>query len=181
MEKQTIKLETERLILRKFKLSDAKDTFESYCSRDIVTKYLRWLPHKSIEDTLKYLTEIVLPKYEQDYTYCWAIELKETGKIIGCVDVHTKDLLTKKCTIGWVLSDEYWSKGIMTEAAQKVVDFMFEEGFIRVQSHHQIGHIASGKVMQKIGMTYEGRLKKYDIDRYGQIIDCEIYAIVKGE
>jgi hypothetical protein len=61
MKKQTIKLETERLVLRKFKLSDAKDMFESYCSRDIVTKYLRWMPHKSIEDTIKYLTEIVLP------------------------------------------------------------------------------------------------------------------------
>ena len=35
--------------------------------------------------------------------------------------------------------------------------------------------------MQKIGMTYEGRLKKYDIDRFGQIVDCEIYAVIKGE
>ena len=35
--------------------------------------------------------------------------------------------------------------------------------------------------MQKIGMTYEGRLKKYDIDRFGQIVDCEIYAAIKGE
>lgn len=179
MEKQTIELETERCILRKFKLSDAGDMFKSYCSRDIVTKYLRWMPHKTPDDTIKYLSEVVLPKYAQDYTYCWAIELKETGKVIGCVDIVFKDLSTKKCTIGWVLSDDYWCRGIMTEVAKKVVDFMLEEGFVRVQSHHQIGNIASGRVMQKIGMTREGRLKKYDIDRYGQIIDCEIYAIVK--
>lgn len=179
MKKQTIALDTERLILRKFKLSDALDMYESYCSRDIVTKYLRWMPHKSVEETIKYLSDVVLPNYKKEYTYCWAIELRETGKVIGCVDVHTKDLLTKKCTIGWVLSNDYWSKGIMTEASEKVIEFMFKEGFERIQSHHQIGNVASGKVMQKIGMSYEGRLKKYDIDRAGQIIDCEIYAIVR--
>ncbi len=179
MEKQTIKLETERLVLRKFKLSDAPDMFESYCKKDVVTKYLRWMPHKSVEETIKYLTDVVLLNYKKKYTYCWAIELKETGKVVGCVDVHTKDLSTKKCTIGWVLSDEHWGKGIMTEAAKKVVEFMFEEGFVRIQSHHQIGNIASSKVMQKIGMSYEGRLKKYDVDRYGKIVDCEIYAIVR--
>lgn len=179
MKRKTIKLETERLILRKFKISDAKDMYESYCSRDIVTKYLRWLPHKSVEDTIEYLREIVLPKYHQEYTYRWAIELKESKKVIGCIDIVYIDLSTKKCTIGWVLSDDYWSKGIMTEAAKKVVEFIFKEGFTRVQSHHHVENIASGKVMQKIGMTYEGRLRKYDLDRYGQIIDCEIYAIVK--
>lgn len=178
MKKKTIKIETERLVLRKFKLDDAKDMFDSYCSRDIVTKYLRWLPHKDIKDTIKYLSEVVLPKYEQEYTYCWAIELKETGRVIGCIEVRP-EFQTKKCTVGWVLSDDYWSKGFMSEAAKVVIDFMFEEGFVRVQSHHQIGNIASGKVMQKIGMSYEGRLKKYDIDRHGRIVDCEIYAIVK--
>lgn len=69
----------------------------------------------------------------------------------------------------------------MTEAAQKVVDFMFDEGFVRIQSHHHVGHIASGRVMQKIGMEYEGRLKLADLDRYGKIVDCEIYAITKKQ
>ncbi len=179
MKKQTIKIETERCILRKFELKDARDMFESYCKKDVVTKYLRWMPHRSVEDTIKYLTDVVLPKYEQEYTYCWAIELKETGTVVGCIDIGSKDLSRKRCTVGWVLSDDYWGKGIMTEVARKVVDYMFKEGFVRIQSHHQIENIASGKVMQKIGMTYEGRLKKYDVDRYGKIVDCEIYAIVK--
>lgn len=179
MKKETIRFETERLILRKFELGDARDMFEEYCSKDVVTKYLRWQPHKSVHDTTKYLSEIVLPKYEQEYSYCWAIELKKSGKVIGCVDIVQKDMMTKKCTIGWVLGDDYWGKGIMTEAAKTIVKFMFEEGFVRIQSHHQVDNIASGKVMQKIGMTHEGRLKKYDIDRYGNIIDCEIYAITK--
>lgn len=179
MKKKTVKIETDRLILRKFKLEDAKDMFDSYCSKDIVTKYLRWLPHKSVEDTSKYLKEFVLPRYKQDYSYCWAIEFKETGKVIGCVDIFKIDLSTKKCTFGCVLSDEFWGKGIMTEAAKKVFDFIFEEGFIRIQSHHQIDNIASGKLLQKLGMEHEGTLKKFDIDRYGQIIDCEVYAIIK--
>ena len=179
MEKYTKNLETERLILRKFKISDAVDMYDSYCKKDIVTKYLRWLPHVSVEETIKYLKDVVLVRYEQKYSYCWAIELKEIGKVIGCIDIVDQNLSLKQCTIGWVLSDDYWGCGIMTEASKKIIDFMFEEGFVRIQSHHQIENIASGKVMQKIGMTYEGRLKKYDIDRYGQLVDCEIYSIIK--
>ena len=179
MYKKTIKLETDRLVLREFKLSDAREMFDAYTSKDIVTKYLRWMPHKSVEETTKYLKEVVLPKYEQEYTYCWAIEFKETGKVIGCIDIVSKDLTRKACTIGWVLSDDYWNRGIMTESAEKIVKFMFDEGFIRIQSHHQVENIASGRVMQKIGMSYEGRLKKYDLDRYGHIVDVDVYAITK--
>ena len=181
MEKKTVTLETERLNLRKFKLSDAKDMFESYCGRDIVTRYLTWMPHKSEEDTKEFLEKIVLPEYDKEYTYRWAIELKETGKVIGSIDVVDMSIRAKRCTMGWVIGDDYWNKGIMTEAAKKVFEFLFEEGFVRIQSHHQKENLASGRVMQKVGMKHEGLLRKYDINRSGEIVDCDIYAIVKED
>lgn len=179
MEKRTIKLETDRLILRKFTIQDAQDMFDSYCSREIVTRFLRWLPHRTCEETSRYLDKVILSQYKQDYSYCWAIELKESGKVVGCVDIRSMDLSTMKCTLGCVLSDDYWQKGLMTEACKKIIEFMFQEGFVRVQSHCQTGNIASKTLLKKLGMTYEGTLRKYDIDRYGQIVDCEIYSIVK--
>ena len=181
MEKKTVTLETERLILRKFKLSDAQDMFDSYCSRDIVTRYLTWMPHPNVESTREFLEKVVLPEYDEEFTYRWAIELKETGKVIGSIDVVNKSLTAKRCTMGWVIGDDYWSKGIMTEAAKKVFEFLFDEGFVRIQSHHQKENLASGRVMQKVGMKHEGLLKKYDINRLGEIVDCELYAIVKEE
>lgn len=179
MKKKTIELETDRLILRKFEITDASDIFKNYASREIVTKYLKWHPHKTIEATEDYLSKVVLPKYEEEYSYTWAIVLKETQEVIGCIDVVSKDLNAKKCTLGWVLSDNHWCKGLMTEAAKKVVEFLFDEGFVRIQSHHQIKNIASGKVMQKIGMNYEGILKKYDLDKFGELQDMKIYSIVQ--
>lgn len=179
MKKKTKILKTDRLILRKFKISDGYDVFNHYASHEIVTKYLTWKPHKSLDDTIDYLNDVVLKRYESDYSYCWAITLKATGQVVGCIDVRSLDLSTKKCTLGWVLGDEFWGRGIMTEAAKVVVDYLFEEGFVRIQSHHHIENIASGRVMQKIGMKYEGTLKKYVLDKYGELQDCKIYAVTQ--
>lgn len=57
----TKQIETDRLILRKFKLSDAEDMFKNYTTHEKVTKYLTWKPHKSIDDTRQYLRDVVLP------------------------------------------------------------------------------------------------------------------------
>lgn len=83
----TIEIETDRLILRRFRLSDAQNMFDNYTSRDKVTEYLTWYPHKSIKDTEEYLTNLVLPEYDKPNTYRWAIVLKENNQVIGCIDV----------------------------------------------------------------------------------------------
>ena len=64
----TITIETNRLILRKFKLTDAKQMYNNYTSRDKVTEYLTWYPHKNVDDTKIYLQNIVLPEYKNKST-----------------------------------------------------------------------------------------------------------------
>lgn len=172
--------ETERLILRKGKLQDAEDIFYNYASRDKVTEFLSWQSHKSIEDTISYLTNVVLPNYENE-SYCWYIELKETHKIIGNISV-VKLSKEKKCVeLGGVLSDDYWGKGIMPEAASVVLEYLKELGFVRIASRHNVKNAKSGRVMQKIGMKFEGVLRKAGVDNKGNLVDSAVYSFVVGE
>ena len=73
---ETKELETERLILRKFTLDDAKDMFNNYGSDSDTSKYLVWNTHKNIEDSISYIKD-VLEKYQKDNFYCWGVVLKE--------------------------------------------------------------------------------------------------------
>ena len=179
--KGTIEIETQRLILRKFKPGDEKQMFKNYTASEKVTEFLTWRPHKSQQDTKAYLDNIVLPEYEDKSTYRWAIVLKEIGEVIGCIDVVDLCDRKKRAELGWVIGDAFWGKGIMPEAGAEVLKFLFELGFERIQAFHHIGNPKSGRVMQKIGMRYEGTLRNINYDKDGNFVDCALYAILSGD
>ena len=171
-------IETERLILRRFKISDVKNMFDNYTSKDKVTEYLTWYPHKKIEETKNYLSNFVLPEYGKQNTYRWAIVWKENKQVIGCIDVVNSDEKRQCAELGWVISDDYWGKGIMPEAAKEVLSVLFSVGYVRVQAKHNVANPKSGRVMQKIGMQHEGTLKKYSLNRDNILVDSEMWAII---
>lgn len=173
-------IETERLILRKFALSDAQDMFDNYCSKDKVTEYLTWNSHKSVEDTEIYLKNFVLPEYNKKNTYRFAIVWKENNEVIGCIDVCNSNEEKLRAELGWVIGDAYWGREIMPEAAKSVVDYLFAIGYERIQATHRVANPKSGRVMEKIGMQYEGLLKKYNKDKDGILVDCCMWAIIKS-
>lgn len=172
-------IETERLLLRRFTLSDAQMMFDNYCRKSKVTEFMSWSCHTSVEDTKSYLTNVVLPAYDKPDTYRWAIVWKETNTVIGAIDAFSGDEVRRRVEVGWVLSDEYWGRGIMPEAAKAVVEYLFAVGYQRVQATHHPDNKKSGRVMQKIGMTYEGTLKKYSLFNDNSIVDCCMWAITK--
>lgn len=171
-------IETERLILRRFKLSDAQDMFNNYCSSEKVTEFMSWYPHKSIEDTESYLAELVLPRYDRENGYHWAVVWKENGQVIGSIDVCASDERKRCAEIGWCLGEAYWGKGIMPEAARSVLKYLFSVGYERIQATHNVANRKSGRVMEKIGMQFEGVLKKYSMFKDDVLIDCCLWAIV---
>ena len=179
MDNKSKLFETERLILRRVELTDAEDMYNNYCGSDVVTEYLSWSTHKSLEDTKAYLENVALPKYEQENTYLWVLVLKETNQVIGCIEASKVNLELKSVMFGWVLSEKYWGQGLMPEAARVIRDYLFDEGFVRLWAYHNTNNPKSGRVMQKIGMVHEGSLKKYSLDNKGNFIDCELYAITK--
>lgn len=170
--------ETDRLLLRKFEETDAESIFKNYSSKDNVTKFLSWKSHKSIDDAKSFLNNFVLPAYNNDDTYRWAIVLKEVNEVVGCIDVVRMNKPHLKVELGWVLDDTHWGKGIMPEAGKLVLEYLVQEGYKRIEAHHNVLNPKSGRVMEKIGMKYEGTLKKYTMNNDGELVDVKMYAYV---
>lgn len=140
---------TNHLILRKFKGDDAEDIYE-YASDEMTVKYLTWNGVSSIEETKELITRF----YSQPGVY--AIELKDSGKCIGCISLEVIPN-HEKCNFGYVLNRNYWNRGYMTEALQAILNFVFDELEInRVEATHYEGNEGSGKVMEKCGLHKEG-------------------------
>ncbi|WP_349408178.1 GNAT family N-acetyltransferase [Pseudalkalibacillus sp. SCS-8] len=169
-------LETERLILRKITLDDLEDMFE-YCSIDEVSRNVTWETHKSMADTKQFL-EMILEQYENEKVVFWGIQWKENSRLIGTIDYVSWNPIHKIGEIGYVLSPDFWGKGIMTEAAKEVIKFGFEEmGLVRIQARCFLQNQGSERVMQKIGMALEGTVRK-GIFAKGKHQDLKLYAIV---
>lgn len=178
MDNKTKLFETERLILRRFELSDAEDMFKNYCSSENVARYVKWSAHKSIDDTKAYLENVALPRYNEG-CYQWAIVLKETNEVVGCIDVCETANNNTSAMLGWCLSEELWGQGLMPEAGKVVRDYLFDEGFVRVWAKHHTANPKSGRVMAKLGMTHEGVLRKSEFDNKGNLVDCDYWSIIK--
>lgn len=148
-------LETERLILRKMRPSDRSDMFEYACLDD-VTRYLLWQPHSDDEYTLQYLRYIE-SRYKSGSFYDWAVVLKDGGKMIGTCGFTRFDHESDCAEIGYVINPRYRGMGIAAEAAREVVRFGFERlALHRIEARFMYGNEASLRVMQKLGMKFEG-------------------------
>lgn len=178
--KGTKQLETERLILRKFKIDDYAKMYDNWASEDAVTKYLTWKSHENQDVTKSVLTDWV-DNYANNDFYNWAIELKEEDKLIGNISVVNYREETMSAILGYCMGSKWWGKEIMPEAAKAVLKYLFEEvGFNRIAADHDKNNPKSGRVMQKIGMTYEGTLRSAGFCNQG-IIDEVWYSILKSE
>ena len=174
----TRELETERLLLRKITVNDAEAMYNNWASDDVVTRYVTWPTHQSVEDT-KSLLAMWEKEYENDNCYRWIIELKDEKKAIGTIDVCRMNGSDGVAEVGYVISRDYWNRGIVTEAAKRVLEYLLKEvGFYRVEAQHHLYNPASGKVMQKIGMKYEGVVRGGRLVK-GEHVDVAMYAILK--
>lgn len=173
-------LETERLILRKFKLSDAKDMFNNWANDDDVTKYITWSSHKSIEDTKKVVAEYVNDSARDNY-YHWCIILKETNEAVGSIGAFRLYDDLKMFEVGYCIGKRFWNKGITTEAMKPLFRFFFDEvGINRIEARHDTKNPASGKVMSKSGMQLEGILRQAGKNNTG-ICDSAVYGILRED
>ena len=122
------RVETERLFLREWTLDDLDDFYE-YASVDGVGQMAGWKPHENKEKSLEILKRFIEEKH------VFAIEYKENHKVIGSLGIEKyglEDKLTefynyKGRELGYVLSKDYWNKGIMTEAVRGIIDYLFNE------------------------------------------------------
>ncbi len=145
--KGTKSIKTERLLLRKIKESDYMDVLV-YKSNEEVARYVSWSADTNPESAKELCRKWESGYSKEDY-YFWAIEFEE--KVIGNIDVVKQ--FGDTAIMGWQLDSKYWNKGIMTEAATAVYDYLFNMiGFERIEAAHIDKNIGSGRVMQKLGM-----------------------------
>ena len=171
---------TERLILRPFTEDDAEAVFNNWASDDEVTKYLTWPTHSSVDVSREYVSYCI-QQYTKPSRYQWGIELKNTHKLIGNISVVSSIEELECMELGWVIGRAYWGNGYMPEAAAKVIDVLFDEvGANCVYAGHDVNNPKSGRVMQKIGMRFEGVLRQFGKNNQG-IVDVARYSIVKSE
>ena len=176
----TIKLETDRLLLRRFTLDDAESVFYNWASDDEVTKYLTWPTHKSIDVSRGYM-DFFFFFYTDLSFYQWGIELKDTQELIGNISVVEVIDEIDSLELGWVIGRKYWGNGYTAEAALKLIDFLFDQvGANCICAGHDVNNPNSGRVMQKAGMKFEGILRQSGRNNQG-IVDMVHYSIIKSE
>ena len=178
--KGTTRLETHRLILRQFKITDAQAVFENYASSDDVTKYTTWETYRDIYAVRNYLSSLI-ESYKDGKTFNWAIELKNENKVIGSIGATNLDENVAKIEVGYCIGKKWWNQGIATEALREIIRFLFEEvGINRIEAYYNVKNLASGKVMQKCGMKLEGVLRQAYKYKDGISDEC-IYSILKDD
>lgn len=160
----TKRLETKRLILRRFTEDDAPAMYKNWASDGEVTKFLTWQPYKSLEDAEKTLA-VWVRDYERKDCYQWAIVLKGeegcAGEPIGSISAVKYDDSISMVQVGYCLGKQWWHQGIMTEALSCVMDYFFDTvGANRIEALHDVNNPHSGQVMKKCGMRYEGTMRQ---------------------
>jgi ribosomal-protein-alanine N-acetyltransferase len=173
-------LETERLLLRKMRLDDARAMF-AYASDPEVTRYVLFETHRSIEDSEAFL-RLAVEGYERGDFGGWGVVLKDSGAFVGTCGVdYGYAPEHARAELGYVLSREHWGKGLIPEAVRAVIRFGFGRMELnRIQARCIAENTASARVMEKAGMTYEGTLREYQLIK-GAYRDMKFYSILRRE
>lgn len=172
-------LETTRLTLRPMTMRDAPDIF-AYSRDPEVARYVLWDAHQSLGDTRAYL-RFILRQYRDGSPSSWGIVLRETGRVIGTIGYMACSLENRTVEVGYSLARACWNHGLMTEALQAVINVTFDQLSInRIEAMHDARNPASGHVMRKCGMRYEGRLRSRVFNK-GTFIDVDMYAILRND
>jgi [ribosomal protein S5]-alanine N-acetyltransferase len=171
-------VETERLVLRPARPDDAEAIFESYAADEEVTRYLVWRPHRSAEETREFLRGAVAIRADGTHIN-WAIAIKPDDRVRGMISFRRDGF---KADVGYVLGRQFWGRGYMTEALGAVVAYGFSlPGLYRIWALCDVDNLASARVMEKAGMTFEGVLRRYVLhpNLSDEPRDARCYSIVR--
>lgn len=172
-------LTTERLTLRRMMVLDTDDMYEYACRPD-VTKYLTWHPHPDRDYTREYL-QYLGNRYAAGMFYDWAVIYEPDCKMVGTCGFTSFNCTSDSAEVGYVLNPEYWGRGIATEALSRVLQFAFEElGLHRVEARFMQENERSRRVMEHVGMTFEGILRDAMLVK-GNYVGVGICSILRSE
>lgn len=172
-------LTTGRLLLRPFTLADAPSTQQLAGDRDIASTTLT-IPHPYEDGMAEEWINTHQEQFEQNESATFAIvRLKDDG-LIGAISLSINQQ-HEHAELGYWIGKPYWNNGYCTEAAETVLHYGFTVlGLNRIYARHLSRNPSSGRVMEKIGIKYEGCLRQH-VRKWGVFEDLKTYAILKSE
>lgn len=139
-------LNTNRLILRRFVLEDLSDYYEIVSNEEVNTYLPMFIP-KDITEA----KSILINNYINTDDFVYAICLKESNKMVGYITVSK----IVPYDFGYALNKAYWNLGIITEASNEVIKYLKTSELPYITATHDKFNVASGRVLQKIGLSYK--------------------------
>lgn len=175
-----ILINTDRLILRKFIVSDSADVLNNWASKEDVQFNYGEPVYKTI-DEVESLLKKYIEKYDSDNPYRWAIILKETNECIGQIAYFLMDFKNEFAEIEYCIGTDFQNLGYAIEATKAVIDFGFDKiNLHKIQICCRPINEKSNRVIDKCGFTYEGTLRDYFKFNDG-FQDRKYYSILKDE
>ena len=177
--KQRPTLETSRLLLRPFTLADAPDVQRLAGDREIAATTLS-IPHPYEAGMAEAWIGTHQEKFEQGILANFAIVLRAEATLVGAVglQINPQDA---RAELGYWVGRPFWNRGYCSEAAQAVMAYGFDElGLHRIHACYFAHNPASGRVMERVGMRYEGRLRQH-ARKWGEFVDVVVHGILRSE
>jgi RimJ/RimL family protein N-acetyltransferase len=172
-------LRTERLLLRPFTRADAPIVQKLAGDKAIADMTLN-IPHPYPDELAENWISTHAPRFRDGRGAIYAITRPEDRLVIGSIGLVTVPD-HQRAELGYWLGRPYWGQGCTTEAARELLRYGFTELRLnRIYASHFSRNPASGRVMQKIGMQYEGTLRQH-IAKWGRFEDLKLYGSLQSE
>ena len=165
--------------IRKWELSDAKDLAAALSNKKVQDNLRDGLPYPYTEQDGKEFISAMLSADENE-TFAFAIMVDD--KVVGSIGIFRQgNIHSQTAELGYYIAEEYWGKGIMTEAVKQICEYVFAKSdIIRIYAEPFAYNIASCRVLEKVGFQYEGTLRSNAV-KNGKVIDMKMYSLIKEE
>lgn len=165
--------------LRKWRLSDAKDLAKALNNEKILNNLRDGLPFPYTEkDAAHYITAMLSADDNSTFAYAYAVTVDD--RAVGSIGAFRQsNIHCKTAELGYYLAEEYWGKGIMTDAIRQICSLIFDTtDILRIYAEPFDCNIGSRRALEKAGFTYEGTMK-YNAVKNGKVLDMTMYALTK--
>ena len=165
--------------IRKWKLTDAKDIAVALSNKKIQDNLRDGLPYPYTEqDGIDFISSML--SANEDETFAFAITLDD--KAIGSIAVFRQQNIHRQTAeMGYYIAEEYWGKGIMTDAVKQICECVFKNSdILRIYAEPFAYNVGSCRVLEKAGFQYEGTLRNNAV-KNGKVIDMKMYSLLREE
>lgn len=165
--------------IRKWELSDAKDLAAALSNKKVQDNLRDGLPYPYTEQDGKEFISAMLSADENE-TFAFAITVD--NMVLGSIGIFRQGNIHRQTAeLGYYIAEEYWGKGIMTEAVKQICEYVFANSdIIRIYAEPFAYNITSCRVLEKVGFQYEGTLRSNAV-KNSKVIDMKMYSLLKEE